>query len=69
MKKGFWNYRVVKCDNFYSINEVTYDHQGNLEFIDNNPTIVRHNSIEDLKSMISLFIICLEEPVLDKEIK
>lgn len=67
MKKGFWNYRIVKTKDGFSINEVTYDHQGNLEFVDQQPLKVFYESFEDLKSAIELFNLCLKEPVIDND--
>lgn len=67
MKKGFWNYRVVKIKNGFSINEVIYDHQGNLEFVEKEPLKISYESFEDLKSAVELFTLCLREPVVNEE--
>ena len=65
-----WNHRVVKTkdgeDDWYSIHEVFYDKDGNVNGITKEPISVGGNTIEELKWTLTKMLESLDKDNIDE---
>jgi hypothetical protein len=59
-----WNYRVILQDDYYSIHEVYYDDDGNIESWTEQPVGIGGETLEELKGDLEYYKHALEKPVL-----
>lgn len=71
---GSWNYRVVRKrvllgdeppGQYFAIHEAYYDNEGKIEYLTHGEITPNGESVEELKSDISLMMEAFDEPVLD----
>ena len=65
-----WNHRVVKTkdgvDDWYSIHEVFYDKDGNVDGMTKQPVSVGGNTIEELKWTLTKMLKSLDKDIIDE---
>lgn len=63
-----WDYRIVRSkDNIFSVREVYYNDDGNIEVWGENPESLESDILVALKTEVEYILKAFDKPVLDEE--